>query len=275
MKTIPTTGGDTTAPATHRPGCDALGGYGQGVGPCSCGAIPASLQVVAYGFFSGHGNHFQEKVSPELQELAHGGNFVWAPLVRLSFAQAAIDGLQADLAKMTGRRDNLHNALHSERDRMDALVERLTRERDEARLVFKVVASELDVAQSEVTRLDALIQPVAARPDVEAIMGLADAYADAAQRGDDARSIAGKCSALRSALSQALQPADEARDAARWREIQPLLNFLQGVSPIECVNFGERHPRRQGLYWWRRIIDSVRGHDPAAMSPSSREGMKP
>src|SRR5471032_3143539 len=25
------------AQATHRPGCDALGGYGNGIGPCSCG----------------------------------------------------------------------------------------------------------------------------------------------------------------------------------------------------------------------------------------------
>lgn len=26
----------------HRPGCDALGGYGHGVGPCDCGATPPS-----------------------------------------------------------------------------------------------------------------------------------------------------------------------------------------------------------------------------------------
>lgn len=26
---------------THKQGCDALGGYGHGVGPCSCGAQPA------------------------------------------------------------------------------------------------------------------------------------------------------------------------------------------------------------------------------------------
>src|SRR5471032_1907657 len=25
------------AQAEHRPGCDALGGYGNGIGPCSCG----------------------------------------------------------------------------------------------------------------------------------------------------------------------------------------------------------------------------------------------
>lgn len=55
--------------------------------------------------------------------------------------------------------------------------------------------------------------------------------------------------------------ADQARDAQRWREIQPLLNFLQGVSPIDGVYFGERHPERKGLYWWRRLIDSVNGYD--------------
>jgi len=27
-------------PVQHKPGCDALGGYGHGIGPCQCGAAP-------------------------------------------------------------------------------------------------------------------------------------------------------------------------------------------------------------------------------------------
>lgn len=33
------------AQVEHRPGCEALGGYGHGVGPCSCGATTPSPQA--------------------------------------------------------------------------------------------------------------------------------------------------------------------------------------------------------------------------------------
>jgi hypothetical protein len=48
-------------------------------------------------------------------------------------AQEALEALRADLAKMTEQRDHLHNAIHSERDRMDEYVGRLIAERDAAR----------------------------------------------------------------------------------------------------------------------------------------------
>jgi hypothetical protein len=65
---------------------------------------------------------------------------------------------------------------------------------------------------------------------------------------------------LAAEVSRLTAERDAAReDARRWHDIQPVLNFLQGVSPLEGVHFGDRHPTRKGLYWWRRAIDSVRG----------------
>lgn len=31
----------------HKPGCDALGGYGNGVGPCTCGPTPPAVMPAA------------------------------------------------------------------------------------------------------------------------------------------------------------------------------------------------------------------------------------
>jgi hypothetical protein len=72
-------------------------------------------------------------------------------------------------------------------------------------------------------------------------------------------------------VSRITAERDAAReDARRWNDIQPVLNFLQGVSPLEGVHFGELHPTRKGRYWWRRLIDSARGV-PEDMNPSTQE----
>lgn len=37
----------TTPHTEHRQGCDALGGYGHGVGPCTCGAATSNTELAA------------------------------------------------------------------------------------------------------------------------------------------------------------------------------------------------------------------------------------
>lgn len=47
----------------------------------------------------------------------------------------------------------------------------------------------------------------------------------------------------------------------------PVLKFLLGMAPLEGVWFGEKHPTKKGLYWWRSAylrkfyprVDAVKG----------------
>lgn len=39
-----------------------------------------------------------------------------------------------------------------------------------------------------------------------------------------------------------------------------IVNFLNGVSPLDGVHFGEDHPTERGKYWWRKhLIAAARG----------------
>ena len=60
----------------------------------------SGMKTVAYGFFSGHGNHFRETVSAELKDLAHGGNFIWAPLVRRTDAERLIAEKESEVQRL-------------------------------------------------------------------------------------------------------------------------------------------------------------------------------
>jgi hypothetical protein len=33
-----------------------------------------------------------------------------------------------------------------------------------------------------------------------------------------------------------------------------LVAFLNGSTPLEGVYFGEKHPTKKGLYWWRKLL---------------------
>ena len=85
-----------------------------------------TLPVVCYGFFSGHGNSFRKTVPDDLKQLAHGGNFVWAPLVRLSDAQEAAD--ERDRLRVENERlsranaallDQMHHFAHADQKLWD------------------------------------------------------------------------------------------------------------------------------------------------------------
>lgn len=34
-----------------------------------------------------------------------------------------------------------------------------------------------------------------------------------------------------------------------------VFEFLMGQGPLEGCHFGERHPERRGLFWWRKLMD--------------------
>lgn len=95
----------------HKSGCDALGGYGHGVGPCSCGAsdkvkLPepvafcASWDPVAADAFSwSPGEHCKDRLYTEAQMLAiyEQGRLAGLAAIPLSASLAlglAIDALE-------------------------------------------------------------------------------------------------------------------------------------------------------------------------------------
>lgn len=55
------------AQVEHKFGCDALGGYGHGVGPCSCGAVPPAAAQVEVG--SIHRAHLEPRPEPWCREI--------------------------------------------------------------------------------------------------------------------------------------------------------------------------------------------------------------
>lgn len=34
-----------------------------------------------------------------------------------------------------------------------------------------------------------------------------------------------------------------------------VFEFLMGQGPLEGCHFGEHHPERRGLFWWRKLMD--------------------
>ena len=51
----------------------------------------------------------------------------------------------------------------------------------------------------------------------------------------------------------------EALSVERQRARMPdeVAKFLLGEGPLEGVWFGDRHPARKGLYWWRTMLREV------------------
>jgi len=52
-----------------------------------------------------------------------------------------------------------------------------------------------------------------------------------------------------------------------------LIDFLEGISTIDGVSFGERHPVHAGLFWWRKfltILDRANTPDSAAQGAMGR-----
>jgi hypothetical protein len=35
---------------------------------------------------------------------------------------------------------------------------------------------------------------------------------------------------------------------------EEILAFLRGAAPLEGVWFGEKHPTRRGMFWWRKLL---------------------
>lgn len=119
---------------------------------------------------------------------------VWRAVVYADDAQSQLDALHEEVARLKLQ------AL-SDNGQWIEEVARLTKERDATFAMSRCECS-ADEACANIAKLQAELAALKAQPtDVDALMALADEYAEAAQRGEDARSIARHCSALRTALS--------------------------------------------------------------------------
>jgi hypothetical protein len=103
------------SPGAHRQGCDALGGYGNGIGPCTCGSVAevAELPTVAWLYHDG----------PTLREIPSemlGSTLLsferrdWcrneAALTYRDEAQSTVDRLTSELALAHESRENAERA---------------------------------------------------------------------------------------------------------------------------------------------------------------------
>ena len=78
----------------HRQGCDALGGYGHGIGPCTCGASPQPADPLGY-MHPDAVQHLQSTEASDPHELItrnQGGG--WTVPVYLTPQPAAVPGWQ-------------------------------------------------------------------------------------------------------------------------------------------------------------------------------------
>lgn len=103
----------------HKQGCDALGGYGQGVGPCSCGAagllVGEVLPVFGYVIVEHHVTpdtpmgpaEYNTDTHFDFEPFCGGDNIA---VVRLSDAQATIAVQAAEIERLKRERDDLNAA---------------------------------------------------------------------------------------------------------------------------------------------------------------------
>ncbi len=66
---------------------------------------------------------------------------------------------------------------------------------------------------------------------------------------------AGKCPGCHENLPRCVCfPTDDGPGqpgAVDWAQLDEVTSFLMGSTPLEGVTFGERHPTKAGLFWWR------------------------
>jgi hypothetical protein len=99
----------------HRQGCEALGGYGHGVGPCTCGAVPSPAPVAAVRMLT------SEEIDKLVQDSAMIQDSARGLIKRTAYKTLEVNGLTLGAAAPAGGEttlsdeqcDAIYDALHN------------------------------------------------------------------------------------------------------------------------------------------------------------------
>lgn len=158
----------------HKAGCDALGGYGNGVGACSCGLIPREDALPVAEVI--------RRMSPGTSAEPSQFNVNWLRPpgphgTKLYAAEAQLSTLRDQVARLERELNDTKIASGNAVNGLVVMVERLGLERDAMRADYEGRLKKLcDHGMGLCDQIDAL---KAASLDVEAAMGLAQVFANA------------------------------------------------------------------------------------------------